>query len=118
MPHAFLVTSPETRFLTIQTPGTDGAFYRIASEPAPPGSQPIPVDFDRIADAARQTDAIEILGSPSFWSVALTLRRGNARAWCGEALRGSDLGDRRDGRTRWPRSSLGSMTFSMPPGSF
>ena len=65
-PHAFMVTSPRTRFLTIQTPGTDEAFYRLASEPAPAGSQPIPVDFDRVADAARQTGAIEILGPPPF----------------------------------------------------
>ena len=66
VPHAFMVTSPEARLLTIQTPGTDEAFFRIASEPAPLGSQPIPVDFDRIRDAAMQTGAIEILGPPPF----------------------------------------------------
>ena len=66
VPHAFMVTSPEARLLTIQTPGTGEAFFRIASEPAPPGSQPIPVDFDRIRDAAMQTGAIEILGPPPF----------------------------------------------------
>ena len=66
VPHAFMVASPQTRFLTIQTPGTDEAFYRLASEPAPPGSLPIPLDFDRVADAARQTGAIEILGPPPF----------------------------------------------------
>jgi len=66
VPHAFMVTSPQTRFLTIQTPGTDEAFYRLASEPAPEGSQPIPVDFDRVRDAALQTGAIEILGPPPF----------------------------------------------------
>jgi len=64
--HAFMVTSPQARMLTMQTPGRDEAFFRIASEPAPVGSQPIPVDFDRIADAARQTGAIEILGPPPF----------------------------------------------------
>jgi quercetin dioxygenase-like cupin family protein len=66
VPHAFKVTSPQSRFLTLQTPGTDEAFYRIASEPAVAGSQPIPVDFDRIRDAAAQTGAIEILGPPPF----------------------------------------------------
>ena len=66
VPHAFMVTSSQTRFLTIQTPGTDEAFYRLASEPAPEGSQPIPVDFDRIRDAALQTGAIEIVGPPPF----------------------------------------------------
>jgi quercetin dioxygenase-like cupin family protein len=66
VPHAFMVTSPQARMLTMQTPGRDEAFFRIASEPAPVGSQPIPVDFDRIADAARQTGAIEILGPPPF----------------------------------------------------
>ncbi len=66
VPHAFMVTSPEARLLTLQTPGTGEAFFRIASEPAPLGSQPIPVDFDRIRDAAMQTGAIEILGPPPF----------------------------------------------------
>jgi quercetin dioxygenase-like cupin family protein len=66
LPHAFMVTSPDARLLTIQTPGTDEAFYRLASEPAPPGSQPIPVDFSRVRDAAQQTGAIEILGPPPF----------------------------------------------------
>jgi len=66
LPHAFMVTSPEARFLTLQTPGTDEEFYRIASEPAPEGSAPVPVDFDRIREAARQTGAIEILGPPPF----------------------------------------------------
>jgi hypothetical protein len=50
----------------LQTPGTDEAFFRLASEPAPEDSQPIPVDFDRINDAALQTGAIEILGPPPF----------------------------------------------------
>jgi quercetin dioxygenase-like cupin family protein len=66
VPHAFMVTSPEARFLTLQTPGTDEAFYRMASEPALPGSSPVPVDFDRIREAAMQTGAIEILGPPPF----------------------------------------------------
>jgi quercetin dioxygenase-like cupin family protein len=66
MPHAFMVTSAQTRCLTLQTPGTDEAFYRLASEPAPEGSAPIPVDFDRVREAALATGAIEILGPPPF----------------------------------------------------
>jgi quercetin dioxygenase-like cupin family protein len=66
VPHAFMVTSPQVRFLTLQTPGTDEAFYRMASEPAPEGSEPIPVDFDRVRAAAEATGAIEILGPPPF----------------------------------------------------
>jgi quercetin dioxygenase-like cupin family protein len=66
VPHAFTVTSPEARFLTIQTPGTDEAFYRLASDPAPPGSKPTPVDFDRVRQAAEETGAIQIIGPPPF----------------------------------------------------
>ena len=66
VPHAFMVVSASTRFLTLQTPGTDEAFYRLASEPAPDGSQPIAVDFDRVRDAAEKTGAIEIIGPPPF----------------------------------------------------
>jgi quercetin dioxygenase-like cupin family protein len=66
VPHAFMVASTTTRFLTLQTPGTDEAFYRLASEPAPVGSKPIPVDFDRVRAAAEETGAIQILGPPPF----------------------------------------------------
>lgn len=66
VPHAFMVTSPQAHFLTIQTPGTDEQFYLLASEPAPEGSAPIAVDFDRVRAAAAETGAIEILGPPPF----------------------------------------------------
>ncbi|MEP6600135.1 MAG: quercetin 2,3-dioxygenase [Actinomycetota bacterium] len=66
VPHAFLVTSPQARMLCLQTPGTGEAFYRHASEPAPDGSVPDPVDFDRVRVAAQHTAAIEILGPPPF----------------------------------------------------
>jgi quercetin dioxygenase-like cupin family protein len=66
VPHAFKVTEPHTRMLCLQTPGVDEPFYRLASEPAAPGSPPAPVDFDRIQDAAMRTGAIEILGPPPF----------------------------------------------------
>jgi quercetin dioxygenase-like cupin family protein len=65
-PHAFMVTSPEARVLTLQTPGTDERFYRLASEPAPVGSDAIPLDFDRVRAAASETGAIQILGPPPF----------------------------------------------------
>ena len=66
VPHAFMVSSEQARMLTIQTPGTDEAFYRLASEPAPDGSEPIPVDFERIREAAVETGAITIVGPPPF----------------------------------------------------
>ena len=67
VPHAFMVSSEQARMLTIQTPGTDEAFYRLASEPAPDGSEPIPVDFERIREAAvERPAAITIVGPPPF----------------------------------------------------
>ena len=66
VPHAFMVTSPEARMLTLLTPGLGEDFFRMASEPAPVGSSSIPVDFDRVREAALQTGAIEILGPPPF----------------------------------------------------
>ena len=65
VPHAFMVTSP-TRILTLQTPGSGEAFFRLASEPVVDGQPAAPVDFGRIRDAALQTGAIEILGPPPF----------------------------------------------------
>ncbi len=66
VPHAFMVTSSQARLLCLHTPGSDEDFYPLASEPAPEGSPPAPVDFDRVRDAAGQTGAIEILGPPPF----------------------------------------------------
>jgi quercetin dioxygenase-like cupin family protein len=66
VPHAFKVVSPEARLLSLLTPGKGEDFFRLASEPALPGSSPIPVDFERIAAVAAQTGAIEILGPPPF----------------------------------------------------
>lgn len=64
--HAFMVTSASARMLCLQTPGGGEAFYRQASEPAIPGSAPIPVDFDRVREAAATTGAIALLGPPPF----------------------------------------------------
>ena len=66
VPHAFQATSNHARMLCLQTPGNGEAFYRRASEPAIPGSPAIPVDFDRVREAAQATGAIEILGPPPF----------------------------------------------------
>ncbi|TCC30636.1 quercetin 2,3-dioxygenase [Kribbella sindirgiensis] len=66
VPHAFAVVSPAARLLTLLTPGTDEAFFRLAGDPAPEGSLPVPVDFDRIRDVAEQTGAIQIVGPPPF----------------------------------------------------
>lgn len=66
VPHAFMVTSGRARMLCLQTPGSGEAFYRQASEPAIAGQPPLPVNFDRVTEAAKQTRAIEILGPPPF----------------------------------------------------
>ena len=66
VPHAFKVVSAGARMLSLLTPGLGEDFFRMASEPAPEGSSPIPVDFDRIREAAMATGAIEILGPPPF----------------------------------------------------
>jgi quercetin dioxygenase-like cupin family protein len=66
LPHAFTVTSDEARLLTLQTPGVDEAFYRLASDPAPDGSQPADVDFGRVRQAAVETGAIQIVAPPPF----------------------------------------------------
>jgi quercetin dioxygenase-like cupin family protein len=66
VPHAFLVTSPRARMLCLQTPGGGEAFYRLASSPAVDGQPQPPVDFDRVRQAAGDTDAIVLLGPPPF----------------------------------------------------
>jgi mannose-6-phosphate isomerase-like protein (cupin superfamily) len=67
VPHAFLVTSPTARVLTLQTPGSAESFYRGASEPA---SDDVdlsgPVDFDRVREAAERSGGMEVLGPPPF----------------------------------------------------
>jgi len=65
VPHAYRVISA-ARMLCIHTPGNGEAFYRIASEPAPAGSPPAPVDFDRVRAAAAETGTTVILGPPPF----------------------------------------------------
>ena len=66
VPHAFMVSSEQARMLTIQTPGTDEAFYRLASEPAPDGSEPIPSTSSASARQPSEPGAITIVGPPPF----------------------------------------------------
>jgi mannose-6-phosphate isomerase-like protein (cupin superfamily) len=65
--HAFLVTSPTARVLTLQTPGTAESFYRGASEPARAETDPSgPVDFRRVSEAAERSGGMKVLGPPPF----------------------------------------------------
>lgn len=67
IPHAFLVTSPTARLLTLLTPGTAEDFYRGASEPAAADSDLSgPVDFARVRESAQRSGGMEILGPPPF----------------------------------------------------
>lgn len=67
VPHAFLVTSPTARILTLLTPGSAEAFYRGASEPAGEGDDGSgPVDFDRVRASAESSGGMQLLGPPPF----------------------------------------------------
>ena len=67
VPHAFLVTSPRARVLTLQTPGSAEAFYRAASEPASDDDDGSgPVDFARVRAAAESSGGMQLLGPPPF----------------------------------------------------
>jgi hypothetical protein len=67
VPHAFLVTSPIARVLTLQTPGSAESFYRGASEPASAEAGPAgPVDFRKVREAAERSGGMEVLGPPPF----------------------------------------------------
>ena len=67
VPHAFLVTSPTARVLTLQTPGSAEAFYRGASEPASADADPSgPIDFARVREAAERSGGMQVLGPPPF----------------------------------------------------
>ena len=67
VPHAFLVTSPTARVLTLQTPGSAESFYRGASEPASANvDRSGPVDFGRVREAAERSGGMEVLGPPPF----------------------------------------------------
>jgi quercetin dioxygenase-like cupin family protein len=63
--HAFLVTSPVARVLTLHTPGTCEPFYLAASKPYVEGDDH-PIDFDRIREAGETTGFMDIVGPPPF----------------------------------------------------
>jgi quercetin dioxygenase-like cupin family protein len=67
VPHAFMVISESALILALQTPGSGGAFYKDASEPATAETDPGRTDWDRLRAAAeRHPDIIQILGPPPF----------------------------------------------------
>jgi quercetin dioxygenase-like cupin family protein len=66
-PHAFLVTSEKARLLALHVPGAGAAFYLGASEPATPELEAAaPVDIERVAESARMTGGMQVLGPPPF----------------------------------------------------
>ena len=66
VPHAFLAQAQGARMLCLHTPGSGEDFYRTASELAIPGNPALPVDFDRIQQAAASTGSMTIVGPPPF----------------------------------------------------
>lgn len=67
LPHAFMVTSETAHVLAMQTPGTGEGFYRLATEPATSAAdESRPPDWERLRQAAEQSDSIELLGPPPF----------------------------------------------------
>jgi quercetin dioxygenase-like cupin family protein len=70
VPHAFMVTSETAHILALQTPGTGEAFYRAVTEPATSAADAArPPDWQRLREAAEQSDSIELLGPPPFADV-------------------------------------------------
>jgi quercetin dioxygenase-like cupin family protein len=71
VPHAFMVTSPTARLLTLLTPGGAEGFYRGASEPAGADLGPSgPVDFARVRESAERSGGMQVLGPPPFAAAA------------------------------------------------
>ena len=64
--HAFIVVSETARLLCLNTPGSGETFYRRASLPVGASGKDRPVDFGKIAEAAKETGATVILGPPPF----------------------------------------------------
>ena len=69
VPHTFVVTSPQARFLLVTEPAGFESFMRAVAEPAgaleipPPASEP--PDFEQLAALAAEY-GIEILGPPGI----------------------------------------------------
>ncbi len=66
VPHAFLAGADGARMLCLHTPGGGESFYLTASEPAGDGVPPVPVDFERIKEAAIATGSMRMVGPPPF----------------------------------------------------
>lgn len=66
VPHAFLVSAGAARVLCLHTPGTCDAFYLDASDTIDAGTTTGVVDFERIAESARDTGGMTLLGPPPF----------------------------------------------------
>ena len=66
VPHAFLAGSDGARMLCLHTPGGGEDFYRTASEPVRAGEPALPVDFDRVKEAAMATGSMRVVGPPPF----------------------------------------------------
>ena len=65
-PHAFRVTSPTARLLTMQTPGIGQAFYRGASDAATDDGADR-IDIARLQQSAGENPrGIQLLGPPPF----------------------------------------------------
>jgi uncharacterized cupin superfamily protein len=69
VPHAFMVTTDETRLLCLHTPGSCEAFYRGASAALNEiADTERTVDFERVMRSAKHNGGIEIIGPPPFAS--------------------------------------------------
>ncbi len=66
VPHAFKVTSPTARMLSLATPGCCEQFYLDASVPLADGESGGEVDFAKVHASAAKNPGIEILGPPPF----------------------------------------------------
>jgi quercetin dioxygenase-like cupin family protein len=66
VPHAFMAGPDGARMLCLHTPGGGEDFYRTASEPVVEGEPALPVDFDKIRQAAVATGTMKVVGPPPF----------------------------------------------------
>ena len=64
--HAFLVTSPQARVLSLHTPAGGEAFFRAASEPTREGGAHPGVDFEKVVSAGIESGAMTVVGPPPF----------------------------------------------------
>jgi quercetin dioxygenase-like cupin family protein len=65
-PHAFLVTSPQARVLSLHTPAGGEDFFRAASEPVQDGGAHPGLDFEKVIAAGVESGAMTVVGPPPF----------------------------------------------------